>query len=498
MADASNPTTAINNPAAPPAAKQATPGGPSSATANGKAGETVKGNGVAGPEGGGGGPSNATAGAGTTKPATTTGSTAAPQQPAPTASTTPTTTTPASTTTTTPQPTPPPQQTPVPPRQNSGAGKRPTPNAGQAGSASPAPQNTTSANNQSPAGAPRRGSQGAPPGAAQNNASTTVGKASAGAGMNATVQKATPVQPDKTDVIIQKLLAVRNKQVGKQVMVLLKEDEIRHIHSKTREVLMQQPTLLELDGPIKVSGDIHGQYYDLLRLFDRGGFPPDANYLFLGDYVDRGKHSMEVICLLFCYKVKYPENFFLLRGNHESAAINRMYGFYDDCKRRYNVKLWKGFTDVFNCLPAAATIGEKILCMHGGISPELTDLTQIRDMSRPCEVPDQGLLCDLLWADPEFEIEGWIESDRGVSYLFGQNEVTRFLNMMDMDLIIRAHQVMERGYEFFADRQLVTLFSAPNYCAEFDNDAAIMNIDENLQCSFAIIPAILKGPRTFL
>eukprot|EP01060_Flectonema_neradi_P007015 TRINITY_DN1484_c0_g1_i2.p1 TRINITY_DN1484_c0_g1~~TRINITY_DN1484_c0_g1_i2.p1 ORF type:complete len:337 (+),score=35.97 TRINITY_DN1484_c0_g1_i2:268-1278(+) len=223
---------------------------------------------------------------------------------------------------------------------------------------------------------------------------------------SSTTRKQSTAEPlDKVDVIIQKLLAVRGNKHGKQVLVLLKEDEIKHVQTKTREILMQQPTLLELDGPIKVAGDIHGQYYDLLRLFDRGGFPPDANYLFLGDYVDRGKHSMEVICLLFCYKIKYPENFFLLRGNHESAAINRMYGFYDDCKRRYNVKLWKGFTDVFNCLPAAATIGEKILCMHGGISPDLSDLRHIRDVTRPTEVPDQGLLCDLLWADPEFEIE---------------------------------------------------------------------------------------------
>ena len=246
----------------------------------------------------------------------------------------------------------------------------------------------------------------APSGTSPGQTARRSSKALPTAPMTTTAKKeevrAPPV--DKTDQIIQKLLAVRNKQ-GKQVLVLLKEDEIKYIHTKTREILMSQPTLLELDGPIKVAGDIHGQYYDLLRLFDRGGFPPDANYLFLGDYVDRGKHSMEVICLLFCYKMKYPENFFLLRGNHESAAINRMYGFYDDCKRRYNVKLWKGFTDVFNCLPAAATIGEKILCMHGGISPDLSDLRHIRDITRPTEVPDQGLLCDLLWADPEFDIE---------------------------------------------------------------------------------------------
>lgn len=123
-----------------------------------------------------------------------------------------------------------------------------------------------------------------------------------------------------------------------------------------------------------IIGDVHGQYYDLLRLFEYGGFPPDANYLFLGDYVDRGKQSLETVCLLLAYKIKYPENFFLLRGNHECASINRIYGFYDECKRRYNIKLWKTFTDCFNCLPIAAIIDEKILCMHGGLSPELSSL----------------------------------------------------------------------------------------------------------------------------
>ena len=167
-------------------------------------------------------------------------------------------------------------------------------------------------------------------------------------------------------------------------------------------------------------GDIHGQYYDLLRLFEYGGFPPEANYLFLGDYVDRGKQSLETICLLLAYKIKYPENFFILRGNHECASINRIYGFYDECtlfslvlfvlspypslhfhfqhhffffrlgKRRYNIKLWKTFTDCFNCLPIAAIIDEKIFTMHGGLSPDLQSMEQIRRVMRPTDVPDTG------------------------------------------------------------------------------------------------------------
>ncbi|RWW65638.1 hypothetical protein BHE74_00027048, partial [Ensete ventricosum] len=224
-----------------------------------------------------------------------------------------------------------------------------------------------------------------------------------------------------------------------------------------------------------------------LRLFEYGGLPPQANYLFLGDYVDRGKQSLETICLLLAYKIKYPENFFLLRGNHECASINRIYGFYDECKRRFNVRLWKVFTDCFNCLPVAALIDEKILCMHGGLSPDLHNLGQIRNLARPTDVPDSGLLCDLLWSDPSKEIQGWGMNDRGVSYTFGPDRVSDFLQKQDLDLICRAHQVVEDGYEFFADRQLVTIFSAPNYCGEFDNAGAMMSVDETLMCSFQIL-----------
>ena len=202
-------------------------------------------------------------------------------------------------------------------------------------------------------------------------------------------------------------------------------------------VAFHKLTALVLGG---FAGDIHGQYSDLLRLFEYGGFPPEANYLFLGDYVDRGKQSLETICLLLAYKIKYPENFFLLRGNHECASINRIYGFYDECKRRFNIRLWKTFTECFNCLPVAALIDEKILCMHGGLSPELRSLEQIKKIARPTDVPDSGLLCDLLWADPDKDIQGWGENDRGVSFTFGNDTVTEFLDKHDLDLICRAHQ----------------------------------------------------------
>ncbi|XP_002531533.2 serine/threonine-protein phosphatase PP1 isozyme 3 [Ricinus communis] len=294
------------------------------------------------------------------------------------------------------------------------------------------------------------------------------------------------------DGVIYRLLEVRGKP-GKQVQ--LSENEIRQLCFTSREIFLKQPNLLELEAPIKICGDIHGQYPDLLKLFEYGGLPPRANYLFLGDYVDRGKQSLETICLLLAYKIKYPENFFLLRGNHECASVNRIYGFYDECKRRFNVRIWKFFTDCFNCLPVAALIDEKILCMHGGLSPDLRNLDQIRSLQRPAVVPESGLLCDLLWSDPSKDIQGWGINERGVSYTFGADRVVEFLQKHDLDLICRAHQVVEDGYEFFANRQLVTIFSAPNYCGEFDNAGAMMSVDENLLCSFQILKPVDKKPK---
>mgnify|MGYP003610687453 FL=1 len=287
------------------------------------------------------------------------------------------------------------------------------------------------------------------------------------------------------DSIIERLLEVRKSPPGK--LVNLRESEILGLIAACREIFMEQPMLLELDSPLKVCGDIHGQYYDLLRAFEWGGYPPNSNYLFLGDYVDRGKQNIETICLLFAYKIKYPENFFLLRGNHESDSISRIYGFFDECKRRYNIKLWKKFCECFNCLPVCALIEDRILCMHGGLSPNLTSLDQIRKINRPCAVPDNGILCDLLWSDPDKNTSGWKENERGVSYVFGSDILSAFLKKQDLDLICRGHQVVEDGYEFFGNRSLATIFTAPNYCDEFDNSAAIMTIGEGLVCSFKIL-----------
>lgn len=164
-----------------------------------------------------------------------------------------------------------------------------------------------------------------------------------------------------------------------------------------------------------------------------------------------------------------------------------MYGFYDECKRRLSPKMWRSFVDVFNTLPIAGLVAGKIFCVHGGLSPSLHSMDDIRSIQRPTDVPDYGLLNDLLWADPADIPVDWEDNERGVSYCFGKKVINEFLSKFDLDLVCRAHMVVEDGYQFFNERTLVTVFSAPNYCGEFDNFGAIMSVNEELLCSFELL-----------
>eukprot|EP01063_Lacrimia_lanifica_P026795 TRINITY_DN3667_c0_g1_i1.p1 TRINITY_DN3667_c0_g1~~TRINITY_DN3667_c0_g1_i1.p1 ORF type:complete len:358 (+),score=161.93 TRINITY_DN3667_c0_g1_i1:100-1173(+) len=309
-----------------------------------------------------------------------------------------------------------------------------------------------------------------------------------------TSKRSQNVKLEPLDEALVRLLMARNQKTQKQVH--LPVETIQLIMEKSREIFLAQPTLLDLMPPINVVGDIHGHFGDLLTIFEQGGFPPNANYLFLGDYVDRGRFSIETLCLCLIFKIKFPNNFFMLRGNHECAMINRVYGFYDDCKRRYNLKVWKGFTDIFNCLPMAALIDDRIFCVHAGLSPNLATVEQVEaEIQRPKEVLDHGMACDLLWADPEEGIKGFGVSERGVSFTYGADMIEKFLKKNNLDLICRAHQVVEDGYQFFAQRTLVTIFSASNYCGEFDNAGAFMQVEADLSCSFKVLLPITKKKR---
>lgn len=197
----------------------------------------------------------------------------------------------------------------------------------------------------------------------------------------------------------------------------------------------------------------------------------------MGDYVDRGYYSVETVTALVCLKVRYPHRVTILRGNHESRQITQVYGFYDECLRKYgNANVWKYFTDMFDFLPLTALVDKSIFCLHGGLSPSIESLDQIRALDRVQEVPHEGPMCDLLWSDPDDRC-GWGISPRGAGYTFGQDISDQFNHTNSVTLIARAHQLVMEGYNWCHDRNVVTIFSAPNYCYRCGNQAAIMELD---------------------
>lgn len=270
---------------------------------------------------------------------------------------------------------------------------------------------------------------------------------------------------------------------------IIKEQEVKSLCSKAREIFIEESNVQRIGPPVTICGDIHGQYYDLKELFKVGGDVPETNYLFLGDFVDRGFYSVETFLLLLALKVRYPDRIALIRGNHESRQITQVYGFYDECKRKYgSVNVWRYCTEIFDYLSLSAVVDGEIFCVHGGISPSISTLDQIRAIDRKQEVPHDGPMCDLLWSDPE-DIEGWAISPRGAGFLFGGNIVDEFRRVNNISLMCRAHQLVMEGFKFHFDQTVLTVWSAPNYCYRCGNVAAIFELDEHLDRKYPIFEA---------
>ncbi|KAF6017533.1 PPP2CA [Bugula neritina] len=243
----------------------------------------------------------------------------------------------------------------------------------------------------------------------------------------------------------------------------LTESQVKTLCEKAKEILMKESNVQEVRCPVTVCGDVHGQFHDLMELFKIGGKSPDTNYLFMGDYVDRGYYSVETVTLLVALKVRHYERVTITRGNHESRQITQVYGFYDECLRKYG--------------------NANIFCLHGGLSPSIDTLDHIRALDRIQEVPHEGPMCDLLWSDPD-DRGGWGISPRGAGYTFGQDISETFNHSNGLTLVSRAHQLVMEGYNWCHDRNVVTIFSAPNYCYRCGNQAAIMELDDSLKYSF--------------
>lgn len=270
----------------------------------------------------------------------------------------------------------------------------------------------------------------------------------------------------------------------------ISEETVYTLCLRAQELLMNESNVTRVDTPVTICGDIHGQLHDLLTLFDKSGGLEKSRYIFLGDFVDRGFYSLESFLLLLCYKLRYPDRITLIRGNHETRQITKVYGFYDEVMRKYgNSNVWRYCCEVFDYLSLGAIVNGQVFCVHGGLSPDIGTIDEIRSIDRKQEVPHEGAMCDLLWSDPD-EVDSWSLSPRGAGFLFGKNEVDQFLARNDVELIARAHQLVMEGYKEMFDGGLVTVWSAPNYCYRCGNIAAVLRIDDNLERHYTIFEAV--------
>jgi serine/threonine-protein phosphatase 6 catalytic subunit len=276
---------------------------------------------------------------------------------------------------------------------------------------------------------------------------------------------------------------------------ILPEKDFADLCEAIKEILAEESNLQPVASPVIICGDIHGQFYDVLNLFTTGGeIKSDNNnsYIFIGDFVDRGYNSVETFSYLMLLKVLYPGRITLLRGNHESRQISMTYGFYDEILKKYgNSSPWRLCQEVFDLLPLAAVVDGRILCVHGGLSPAIKTIDQIRTVvQRNQEVPQEGPFCDLMWSDPTDDTATWLKSARGAGHLFGA-QVTKEFNLLNgLDLVVRAHQLVNEGYKYHFSEQLMTIWSAPNYCYRCGNDAALFILDDKLERSFKTFKAV--------
>ncbi|EFX03610.1 serine/threonine-protein phosphatase 2b catalytic subunit [Grosmannia clavigera kw1407] len=273
---------------------------------------------------------------------------------------------------------------------------------------------------------------------------------------------------------------------------LTDEQALWIIHAGT-ELLRAEPNMLEMDAPITVCGDVHGQYYDLMKLFEVGGDPAETRYLFLGDYVDRGYFSIECVLYLWSLKIHYPNTLWLLRGNHECRHLTDYFTFKLECKHKYSEAVYDACMESFCCLPLAAVMNKQFLCIHGGLSPELHTLDDLKRIDRFREPPTQGLMCDILWADPLEDFGQEKTSDyflhnhvRGCSYFFSYQAACAFLEKNNLLSIIRAHEAQDAGYRMYRKTRttgfpsVMTIFSAPNYLDVYNNKAAVLKYENNV------------------
>ncbi|EAY05874.1 Ser/Thr protein phosphatase, putative [Trichomonas vaginalis G3] len=259
------------------------------------------------------------------------------------------------------------------------------------------------------------------------------------------------------------------------------EEDVTALIDLVTPIFDSEPNLLKIQPPLKICGDSHGQLYDSLKMFELSPAAPDTRYLFLGDYVDRGAFSIELLTLLLAYKLKYPNDFFLLRGNHETIAVNSEYGFQAEIEAKYGKHtLFDKCNELFKSMPVAALVDNRLLCLHGGICPQLQTIEQIDEFDRHVEPDYTSLLSNIIWSDPSESIHKWQRSDRRSGYLFGEEQIAKFLADNHLQALVRSHEMVD-GFRIQFDGKVITVWNAPNYCYYCGNNGSFMLVGNSAE-----------------
>ncbi|KAM0681238.1 hypothetical protein GINT2_000436 [Glugoides intestinalis] len=260
---------------------------------------------------------------------------------------------------------------------------------------------------------------------------------------------------------------------------LLKERDVREICDKVMDLVILEPNVCRIESDVIIVGDIHGQFSDLLHIFDTYGTPEVVDYVFLGDFVDRGEHSLECILYLLIYKILYPKKITLIRGNHEQKAINKTYGFYDEICTKYGSSgVWNKINNVFDYLSIACIVHGKYLCVHGGISPRIS-INKLERIDRFEKITEESLINDVLWSDPFYRL-GASPNPRGNGFLFGDDVLKQFLMFNNLELVIRSHQLAIEGFKWDFGGRCLTVWSAPDYMGKCSNPASVLFIEKDI------------------
>lgn len=274
---------------------------------------------------------------------------------------------------------------------------------------------------------------------------------------------------------------------GPRYLQDIAEEDLLRLCELSSQIFLSEAPVLHVPNGVVVFGSLSGEFDQLRQIFATCGDVLTTRYVGLGNYCNRGKHGIETLCLLFSYKSMFPENLILLRGKHECTSISRIYGLYDACKMSYSVKLWKSFNQAFNCMPFVCVVQNRVLCVSSGLScehPGVTGFDVLQRLKRPTDIPDEGFLCDLLWAEPDLRIAGWSDNPRDGN-LFGPDVVRNFLRVNNFEMMCRT-ALVDEGFEWFGDAKLVTIISVPNYAGEFKNKGAVMLIDDCGNATFSV------------